>query len=185
MWKTRQENPPAGSSATETNAPFRTGVSHLLSLQAVVGKRGENSRAGRWCADAFVLLETCLVSWVATQTHFSAARQGNKNWLCNEKIQVYFSGISGASQTAAVMFSQVSMQVMWCCDAHRHLQLVKPVGLIFFFFFQSSTLLFDSVPTGQKVTSVLPPALCVFYGRGAALDAHGESSSFAMSLRPQ
>lgn len=62
-------------------------------------------------------------------------RQGNKNWLCNEKIQVYFSGISGASQTAAVMFSQVSMQVMWCCNAHRHLQLVKPVGLIIFFFF--------------------------------------------------
>lgn len=41
VWKTRQENPPAGSSVTETNAPFQTGVSHLLSLQAVVGKRGK------------------------------------------------------------------------------------------------------------------------------------------------
>lgn len=89
----------------------RTFSNRGVALIVAPGRRGEarenSSRVGRWCADAFVLLETCLVSWVATQTHFRAARTAREQKLAlqRENSSLFFGDKWCKSNSRCDVFS--------------------------------------------------------------------------------
>lgn len=80
MWKTRQENPPAGSSGT--NAPFCTRVLDRLSLQ----ETPQGSVDGAEMLSFIGKLSSVLGCNTDARSRWRE-RQGDTKWLCNERIE--------------------------------------------------------------------------------------------------
>lgn len=163
MWKTRQENPPAGSSVTNKRTFLvpgcRTGCPGRWR-----GKRGGNFLEGRLvvrrCLRCVGKLSSLLGRTTNAQSRWRGTAQGrHKKRLCNDRIEFMGFGLKGCESCSCSEGSSVlPVGAMAGCKPSSASgdNTPPPIGLIYSSSLERNRqkLLFDIVPIGQKVSSV-------------------------------